>query len=72
MCSALETLGIPCWHSIQFISTLFSDTEMWQEGINQKFFNAPDPRYGRAEFDQLLHDYGAISSDTPAIAFADI
>ncbi|KAL2793106.1 hypothetical protein BJX66DRAFT_306661 [Aspergillus keveii] len=71
MCSVLETLGIPCWHSIQFMSTRFGDIEMWQEGIDRKFFNAPGPRYGRAEFDQLLHDYGAVSSDTPAIAFAD-
>ncbi|KAJ0421148.1 hypothetical protein BJY00DRAFT_312330 [Aspergillus carlsbadensis] len=71
MCNALETLGIPCWHSIQFMSSRFGDIEMWQEGIDRKFFNAPGPKYGRAEFDQLLHDYGAISSDTPAIAFAD-
>ncbi|KAL3463525.1 hypothetical protein BJX64DRAFT_298895 [Aspergillus heterothallicus] len=71
MCNALETLGIPCWHSIQFMSTKFGDIEMWQEGVDRKFFNAPGPKYGRAEFDQLLHDYGAVSSDTPAIAFAD-
>ncbi|KAJ5314848.1 uncharacterized protein N7443_001732 [Penicillium atrosanguineum] len=71
MCNALEILGLTCWHSTQFMGARFGDIEMWQEGINRKFFDAPGPRYGRAEFDQLLHDYGAVSSDTPAIAFAD-
>ncbi|KAJ5172626.1 hypothetical protein N7492_005219 [Penicillium capsulatum] len=71
MSRALEILGMPCWHSIQFLSSRFGDLEMWQEAIDRKFFNAPGPKYGRAEFDQLLHDYGAVSSDTPAIAFAD-
>ncbi|KAJ5933619.1 hypothetical protein N7454_005948 [Penicillium verhagenii] len=71
MCNALEILGLPCWHSTQFMGARFGDIEMWQEGIDRKFFNAPGPKYGRAEFDQLLHDYGAVSSDTPAIAFSD-
>ncbi|RAK98110.1 sulfotransferase family protein [Aspergillus ibericus CBS 121593] len=71
MCNALETLGLTCWHSTQFMSSKFGDVEMWQEAVNRKFFHAPGPKYGRAEFDQLLHDYGAVSSDTPAIAFAD-
>ncbi|CAI7589782.1 unnamed protein product [Penicillium manginii] len=70
MCSALETLGLSCWHSTQFMSTRFGDIEMWQEAVDRKFFGA-GPKFGRAEFDQLLHDYGAVSSDTPAIAFAD-
>ncbi|RAH75062.1 sulfotransferase family protein [Aspergillus aculeatinus CBS 121060] len=70
MCSALETLGLPCWHSTQFLSTRFGDIEMWQEAVDRKFFGA-GPKFGRAEFDQLLHDYGAVSSDTPAIAFAE-
>ncbi|KAJ5259573.1 hypothetical protein N7478_012554 [Penicillium angulare] len=71
MCSALEILGIPCWHSIYFFSDRFGDIEMWQEGLDRKFFDAPGPKYGREEFDQLLHDFGAVSSDTPAISFAD-
>ncbi|PYI08309.1 hypothetical protein BO78DRAFT_395706 [Aspergillus sclerotiicarbonarius CBS 121057] len=71
MCNALETLGITCWHSTQFMSSKFGDIEMWQEAVDRKFFNAPGSKYGRAEFDQLLHDYGAVSSDTPVIAFAD-
>ncbi|KAE8378529.1 efflux pump antibiotic resistance protein [Aspergillus bertholletiae] len=60
MCNALETLGLQCWHSIQFMSTRFGDIEMWQEAVDRN-----------PEFDQLLHDFGAVSSDTPAIAFAD-
>lgn len=66
----MEILGIPCWHSILFMSTRFADIEMWQEAVDRKFFGA-GPKFGRDEFDQLLHDFGAVSSDTPAIAFAD-
>jgi len=43
---------------------------MWQEAIDRKFFGAGTP-FGKQEFDQLLHNYGALSSDTPAIAFAE-
>ncbi|KAA8643901.1 hypothetical protein EYZ11_011675 [Aspergillus tanneri] len=70
MCNALEILGLRCWHSTQFMSTRFGDIEMWQEAVNRKFFDMGS-KFGREEFDQLLHDYGAVSSDTPAIAFAD-
>jgi len=70
MCNAMEILGLPCWHSIHFMSTRFPDVEMWQEAVDRKFFGA-GPKFGRPEFDQLLHDFGAVSSDTPAIAFAD-
>ncbi|KAL4897672.1 hypothetical protein BDV59DRAFT_48214 [Aspergillus ambiguus] len=34
MCNALETLVLPCWHSIQFMSTEFGDIEMWQEVVD--------------------------------------
>ncbi|GKZ23421.1 hypothetical protein AbraIFM66951_009694 [Aspergillus brasiliensis] len=71
MCSALETLSLPCWHSITLMSDKFGTIPMWQEAIDRKFFSAPGPVYSRAEFDQLLHDFAAISSDTPAIAFAE-
>ncbi|KAI2818928.1 hypothetical protein CBS63078_3626 [Aspergillus niger] len=71
MCFALETLSLPCWHSITLMSDKFGTIPMWQEAIDRKFFNAPGPQYGRAEFDQLLHDFAAISSDTPAIAFSE-
>ncbi|RSL93289.1 hypothetical protein CEP52_013330 [Fusarium oligoseptatum] len=70
MSSALETLGIPCWHSFHLLTTHFGDNEMWQDAIDRKFFGKGEP-FGREEFDQLLHSFGAVSSDTPAIAFAD-
>ncbi|KEY73651.1 hypothetical protein S7711_07699 [Stachybotrys chartarum IBT 7711] len=70
MSAAMEKLGIPCWHSFRLLSTNFPDNEMWQEAIDRKFFGKGDP-FGRAEFDQLLHGFGAISSDTPAIAFSE-
>ena len=74
MSAALEALGIPCWHSLCLLSTHFADNEMWQEAIDLKFFrtgSTTKPPFGRAEFDQLLHGFGAVSSDTPAIAFAE-
>jgi hypothetical protein len=70
MTAAMEMLGIHCFHSVMFMSTHFSYIEMWQEAVDRKFFGA-GPKFGRPEFDQLLHDFGAVSSDTPAIAFAD-
>ncbi|SPO06412.1 related to FMN-dependent 2-nitropropane dioxygenase [Cephalotrichum gorgonifer] len=66
----MEALGIPCWHSFHLISTHFGDNEMWQEAIDRKFFGAGKP-FARDEFDQLLHGFGAVSSDTPAIAFSE-
>ncbi|KPM45300.1 hypothetical protein AK830_g1256 [Neonectria ditissima] len=70
MSAALEELGIPCWHSFHLLTTHFGDNEMWQDAIDRKFFAKGAP-FGRSEFDQLLHSFGAVSSDTPAIAFAD-
>lgn len=70
MSAALEQLGIPCWHSFVLLSTNFADNEMWQEAIDRKYFGGGAP-FGRAEWDQLLGGFGAVSSDTPAIAFAD-
>ncbi|KAM0543252.1 hypothetical protein ACHAPJ_012397 [Fusarium lateritium] len=70
MSAALEELGLPCWHSFHLLTTHFGDNEMWQDAIDRKFFGKGIP-FGREEFDQLLHSFGAVSSDTPAIAFAD-
>ncbi|KAJ3541909.1 hypothetical protein NM208_g4375 [Fusarium decemcellulare] len=70
MSAALEKLGFPCWHSFHLLTTHFGDNEMWQDAIDRKFFGKGEP-FGREEFDQLLHSFGAVSSDTPAIAFAD-
>ncbi|KAH7317146.1 P-loop containing nucleoside triphosphate hydrolase protein [Stachybotrys elegans] len=70
MSAAIEKLGIPCWHSFCLLSTNFQDNEMWQDAIDRKFFGKGTP-FGRAEFDQLLHGFGAVSSDTPAIAFSE-
>jgi hypothetical protein len=74
MCSAMEILGMHCWHSLLLLSTNHGDIEMWDELVDRKF-GGPDrkgtgPPVGRSDFDQILHGFGAISSDTPAIAFA--
>ncbi|KAL6401054.1 nad dependent epimerase [Ilyonectria robusta] len=70
MSAALEKLDIPCWHSFHLLTTHFGDNEMWQDAIDRKFFGKGTP-FARNEFDQLIHSFGAVSSDTPAIAFAD-
>ncbi|KAL4722161.1 hypothetical protein ACLX1H_010936 [Fusarium chlamydosporum] len=70
MAAALEQLGIPCWHSFHLLTTHFGDNEMWQDAIDRKFFGK-GKAFGREDFDQLLHSFGAVSSDTPAIAFAE-
>ncbi|KAH7230552.1 uncharacterized protein BKA55DRAFT_583037 [Fusarium redolens] len=70
MSAALEKLGLPCWHSFHLLTTHFGDNEMWQEAIDRKFYGKGEP-FGREEFDQLLHCFSAVSSDTPAIAFAE-
>lgn len=61
---------MPCWHSFHLLSTHFGDNEMWQEALERKYFSGGEP-FGREEFDQLLHSFAAVSSDTPAIAFAE-
>ncbi|KAI9719515.1 MAG: hypothetical protein M1828_006222 [Chrysothrix sp. TS-e1954] len=70
MCAAMEMLNIRGWHSLLFLSTNIGDCEMWEEAIENIFFGK-GPRFGRPEFDQLLHDFSGVSSDTPAIAFAE-
>lgn len=70
MSTAMETLGMPCWHSLVLLSDNFGDIPMWQEAYERKYRGAGTP-FGRDEFDQLLHSFGAVSSDTPAIAFAE-
>lgn len=70
MSTAMETLGLPCWHSLLLLSDNFGDIPMWQEAFERKYYGTGAP-FGRAEFDQLLHSFGAVSSDTPAIAFAE-
>lgn len=69
MAAALKVLGINTYHSLLMFSSRHGDIEMWLEAIDAKFFGIGH-RYGRAEWDQLLHDFGGVSSDTPMIAFS--
>ncbi|KAK2590391.1 hypothetical protein QQS21_011928 [Conoideocrella luteorostrata] len=72
MSAALEKLGIPCWHSFQLFSAHYGDNEMWLDILTRKFFSdEPYEPVGREELDQLLHSFGAVSSDPPAICFAE-
>lgn len=62
-------LGYPCYHSIVFFSNI-RDCEMWNEALDSKFFGK-GPRFTRADWDQLLGNYRAVSADPPAVAFAE-
>lgn len=69
MSAALEILGIHTFHSLLFMSTNVADMDMWLEAIDAKFGEGKP--FGRTEWDQLLHNFGAVSSDTPTIAFSE-
>ena len=69
MATALELLDIRTYHSLLWFSGNLGDLDMWNEAIVNKFFQKGAP-YARREWDQLFYDFGAISSDDPAIAFA--
>ncbi|KAI4150907.1 MAG: hypothetical protein LQ340_003818 [Diploschistes diacapsis] len=68
MQSALNILGYKCYHSLEIYTNL-SESEMWGEALDAKFFEKGKP-FGRREWDQLLGDYNAVS-DVPAICFSE-
>ena len=78
MYKALEMLGYECWHGIQFINNI-ADVPMWIEALDAKFnigntpqpHESPKPPFTRTEWDQLFSHHSAVSSDSPAIAFAE-
>lgn len=70
MSQALEKLGLHTWHSMLFGSTNLGDIPMWDEALDAKFANKGS-KFTCNDWDQLLHNFGAVSSDTPAIAFAE-
>lgn len=69
MQAALTILGYPCYHSLLWFSTNIGDTEMWNEALDAKYFGKGTP-FTRAEWDQLLHDFGA-ACEVPTCAFAE-
>lgn len=69
MQKALEMLGYSCWHSIDFFKNP-RDMPMWIEALDAKYQHKGQP-FTRREWDQLLSHYSAVSSDSPAIGFAE-
>lgn len=67
MQAALGILGMRCYHSKLWVSSNLGDTEMWNEALDAKYYGKGRP-YGRREFDQILHDFHAVS-DVGALAF---
>ncbi|KAH9818166.1 efflux pump antibiotic resistance protein [Teratosphaeria destructans] len=68
MHAALETLGIPAYHSNQCWNNL-SELHMWHAALDAKFFGIGAP-FTAKEWDQLLGHVGAIT-DSPACEFAE-
>jgi len=69
MQAALNILGYTCYHSIQFFNNV-RDCAMWNEAMDAKFRGQGRP-FTRADWDQLLGHCSAVSSDPPAVAFAE-
>ncbi|MCJ1433323.1 hypothetical protein MMC27_002683 [Xylographa pallens] len=67
--AALNILGYNCYHSSVFFSHI-RDCDMWNEAMDAKYLNR-GPRFTRADWDQLLGNYSAVSADPPAVAFAE-
>ncbi|CAO1603122.1 hypothetical protein XANCAGTX0491_006715 [Xanthoria calcicola] len=68
MYSALNILGLPCFHSFSLYSRI-QDCSMWSAALDAKFFNKGS-KFTRKEWDQLLSDYAAVT-DVPAVCFAE-
>ena len=68
MQAALNILGYSCYHSSAFFSNIH-DCDMWNAAMDAKF-RGKGPCFTRADWDQLLGAYSAVSADPPAVAFA--
>lgn len=68
MRTALNLLGLPCFHSF-LLHHHVQDCAMWISAFDAKFSGKGKP-FTRAEWDQLLAEYRAVT-DVPAIAFSE-
>ena len=69
MHTAFNILGYRCFHSVLFFANM-RETELWNEALDAKFFSK-GRKFARADWDQVLGDYSAVSADPPAVAFAE-
>jgi Sulfotransferase domain len=65
---AFDILNIPCYHGAVLL-TRPSDVPLWSEALDAKFCDK-GKRYGRAEWDKRIGEFGALS-DVPVIAFSE-
>ena len=68
MQTAFNLLGIPCCHSFSLYNHV-KDCAMWISAFDAKFAGKGEP-FARAQWDQLLAEYGAVT-DVPALAFSE-
>ena len=68
MQTAFNLLGVPCCHSFSLYNHV-KDCAMWISAFDAKFAGEGEP-FARAQWDQLLAEYGAVT-DVPALAFSE-
>ena len=68
MQTALNILGVPCWHGLLLFSSV-RDCDLWIEALDAKFAGKGE-RYKRADWDRLLGNYSAVA-DVPTVCFAE-
>ena len=69
MHAAFNILGYRSFHSVLFFANI-RETELWNEALDAKFFSK-GRKFARADWDQVLGDYSAVSADPPAVAFGE-
>jgi hypothetical protein len=67
MQTALNLLGIPCYHFFDLFSSV-KDCEMWEDALDAKFLDK-GKKFERRDWDQLLGHVSAVT-DLPSYAFA--
>lgn len=68
MKAALEKLGLPTYHGFEYVDRPY-DQRQWMKAVEAKWYGKGKP-FGRAEFDDFLGDWAALS-DLPLVAFAE-
>ncbi|KAI1264940.1 efflux pump antibiotic resistance protein [Xylariaceae sp. FL1019] len=68
MQTALKILGMPTYHAFELYDHVDHCAD-WNKALDAKFFGQGKP-FLRAEWDNLLADYGAVT-DVPAIVFSE-
>lgn len=71
MQEALNILGYNCWHSPVFYSdSSQAQVSGWSRAQDAKFYGK-GPVFTRADWNELLGSFSAVSADAPSVGFAE-